>query len=63
MRKLTPTERKVFELMIEGDSCKEIAFKLGISRRTVEDHRREARIKTNARNNNHMIAILLRSMQ
>jgi len=36
---LTPRERKVMDLVVEGLPNKQIAFKLNISRRTVETHR------------------------
>lgn len=39
LRKLTPRERTVLKLVIEGWPNKQIAHKLGRSRRTVESHR------------------------
>ncbi|EOJ5490658.1 response regulator [Escherichia coli] len=36
---LTPREREVFELLVKGDSVKEIAFKLELSHKTVHVHR------------------------
>ncbi len=36
---LTPKERNVTKLAIEGKSSKQIAGELGISRKTVESHR------------------------
>ena len=36
---LTPRERQLFDLVIEGKSYKEMAASLGISPRTVEHHR------------------------
>jgi two-component system, LuxR family, response regulator FixJ len=36
---LTPRERELFELVVEGKSYKEMAASLGISPRTVEHHR------------------------
>lgn len=62
LAKLSDAERKVFDLIIQGFTCKEIARQLGISPRTVEDHRRQARLKFGARNVTHMVAIILQSM-
>ena len=39
LARLTPRERQLFELVIEGRSYKEMAVTLGISPRTVEHHR------------------------
>jgi len=36
---LTPREKEVFELLVHGDSVKEIAFKLELSHKTVHVHR------------------------
>lgn len=35
---LTPRERKIFELLIENRSTKDIARELGISEKTVRNH-------------------------
>ena len=35
---LTPRERKIFELLIDNMSTKEIANELGISEKTVRNH-------------------------
>ncbi len=35
---LTPRENEIFHLLIENDSTKEIANKLGISEKTVRNH-------------------------
>ncbi|MEM8873059.1 MAG: LuxR C-terminal-related transcriptional regulator [Planctomycetota bacterium] len=45
---LTPREREVFELVAAGDANKQVAFKLGISQRTVEVHRGRVMQKLNA---------------
>jgi two-component system response regulator NreC len=37
---LTPREREVLQLMAEGESTKEIAFRLRLSTKTIETHRR-----------------------
>ncbi|MFB2865610.1 response regulator [Aeromonas jandaei] len=39
LSELTPREREVFELLVKGDSVKEIAFKLDVSHKTVHGHR------------------------
>ena len=36
---LTPREREVFDLLVKGDSVKEIAFRLELSHKTVHVHR------------------------
>ena len=36
---LTPRERQVMDLVVKGKPSKEIAFLLGVSRRTIENHR------------------------
>lgn len=36
---LTPREREIFDLLVKGDSVKEIAFKLDLSHKTVHVHR------------------------
>jgi PAS domain S-box-containing protein len=46
---LTPRQQKVLELLSEGFSSKEIAFKLGVSPRTIEFHKRELLAKVNVR--------------
>jgi DNA-binding NarL/FixJ family response regulator len=50
MQDLTPKQARVCDLVALGWSNKEIAQKLGISRRTVEDHRAEIYDKMNVRN-------------
>lgn len=45
---LTPRERTVMELVVEGQPNKRIAEKLGIGERTVETHRRHIMEKTRA---------------
>lgn len=38
-RELTPRQRETLQLIAEGHSTKEIAFRLGVSVKTVETHR------------------------
>lgn len=47
---LTPREREVFHLIVEGDSTKHIARKLDISVKTAENHRSRVMAKLGARN-------------
>lgn len=50
MRPLTPREREVMDLLIEGRANKVIADRLGISIRTVEVHRARVLAKLGVRN-------------
>lgn len=43
---LTPRERQVMDLVVAGNANKEIAFRLGINQRTVENHRATLMKKT-----------------
>jgi FixJ family two-component response regulator len=54
---LTLRERQVFLLLIRGHSSKVIASKLGISARTVDDHRTRITLKTGAKSIAELIAI------
>jgi DNA-binding NarL/FixJ family response regulator len=45
--KLTPREREVIQLLVEGKSTKEVAFFLGLSVKTVETHRTNIMSKLN----------------
>lgn len=47
---LTPREREVFHLLVEGLSTKEIARRLDISAKTAENHRARVLAKLDARN-------------
>ena len=59
LAKLTPREREVMVLVIEGKANKVIAFDLGISERTVELHRGRVMRKLSARS----VAELIRKVQ
>jgi DNA-binding NarL/FixJ family response regulator len=50
MTTLTPRERQISEYLCKGWENKEIAVKLGISPRTVEDHRMHILKKSKVRN-------------
>lgn len=54
---LTTREQQVFSLLVQGYAAKEVARKLGISHRTVEDHRAQIAAKTGARTLAAMIAL------
>lgn len=41
LEKLTPRQREILQLIAEGNSTKEIAFKLNVSIKTVEAHRKQ----------------------
>lgn len=49
MAMLSPRERQIFDLLIAGKTNRAIAKHLGISERTVEDHRAQVMRKTAAR--------------
>ncbi|MEM6313618.1 MAG: response regulator [Planctomycetota bacterium] len=56
---LTPRERQVFESVAAGDANKQVAFKLGISQRTVEVHRARVMTKLNAESLADLVAIAI----
>ncbi|MCL2265246.1 MAG: helix-turn-helix transcriptional regulator, partial [Treponema sp.] len=53
---LTPREQEILDLMLEGISTKEIAFKLSLSARTVDFHRNNINKKLNVGNYHELIA-------
>jgi two-component system response regulator NreC len=59
-RDLTPREREVFHLIIEGQSTKEIARRLDISTKTAENHRARVLAKLEARNTADVIRYAVR---
>ncbi|WP_051383452.1 LuxR C-terminal-related transcriptional regulator [Bradyrhizobium sp. WSM3983] len=59
LQQLTPRERVVLRELLEGNSSKRVARKLGISPRTVEFHRANIIRKLGARNTAELIAIVL----
>ncbi|AJR26986.1 MULTISPECIES: response regulator transcription factor [unclassified Sphingobium] len=54
---LTPRERQIFELLVQGHSNKAIAALLGLSPKTVEDHRASIMAKTGANGLAQLIAL------
>lgn len=59
--RLTPRERQVVQLIVEGRSIKQIASQLGLSVKTVEFHRRRAMDKLGAENTAQLVRIALES--
>jgi DNA-binding NarL/FixJ family response regulator len=56
----TPTELKIYNLVVEGKRNKEIGQELGISERTVETHMRNILVKIRCRNRIELIIKELR---
>lgn len=56
---LTPRERQVLELVVTGRQSKKIAFDLGISVRTVENHRARIMGKMQAQSVSHLVRMAL----
>lgn len=59
MRELTPRERDVVQLMVEGKANKVIAINLDISQRTVEIHRARVMEKLQANSLAHLVRMYL----
>lgn len=59
-RGLTPREREVFHLIVEGQTTKEIARRLEISAKTAENHRSRVLEKMDARNTAELIRYAVR---
>jgi two-component system, NarL family, response regulator NreC len=59
-RGLTPREREVFHLIVEGMTTKEIAKRLDISTKTAENHRSRALEKMEVRNTAELIRYAVR---
>lgn len=55
--RLTSRERDVFALVVRGLSTKAIAKELGLSPRTIDDHRTQISLKTGATNLAELIAL------
>jgi len=48
LARLTPREREVMDLVVSGKTSKEIAFRLGVSARTIDVHRERIMLKMEA---------------
>ena len=59
LESLTPRERQVMELIVEGSANKVIAIDLGLSERTVEIHRAKVMEKMGARSVAHLVKLHL----
>ena len=59
MQELTPRERDVMKLMVEGKANKVIAIDLEISQRTVEIHRARVMDKLNANSLAHLVRMYM----
>jgi len=57
---LTPRQREVLQLVAEGNTNAEIASRLNISQRTVENHRAELMQKLGLRNQTELIRHAMR---
>ncbi|PUZ21257.1 RNA polymerase sigma factor, sigma-70 family [Chitinophaga costaii] len=60
LNKLTPREKDVFGLAVQGKNNKEIAAELNLSRYTVETHRKNIRLKLKVRNSTELVALAKR---
>lgn len=56
-RQLSPRERQVLDRLVEGDSNKQIALRLGLSPRTVEFHRANLMAKLRCRNLSQLVRL------
>ncbi len=59
LESLTPRERQVMDLIVEGSANKVIAIDLGLSERTVEIHRAKVMEKMGARSVAHLVKLHL----
>jgi len=59
--RLTPRERQVARLLVDGKRSKEIAAALGVSPRTVEGYRSRLLVKMQAASATELVAVLLRT--
>lgn len=60
VRLLSPREREVFQLIGDGKTAKEVGERLGISPRTVENHRARVMLKLGLENQRELLKFALR---
>lgn len=63
LEELTPRERQVMDLMIEGKANKVIAYDLDISQRTVEIHRARVMEKMSVRSLAHLVRMVMAAQE
>jgi FixJ family two-component response regulator len=61
LTRLTPREREVMEMLVAGNTSKEIAAAMNISVRTVEGHRRMVLSKMNVSSATQLVHVVLRA--
>ncbi len=59
IERLTPRERQVLDLVVDGNSSRQIAEKLEVSFKTIEAHRAKIMSKTRATNVAHLVRMCL----
>ena len=60
---LTPREREVMDMMVDGNANKVIAIELGISQRTVEIHRSRVMEKMNTNSLAHLVRMVIAAQE
>ena len=63
MKKLSPTENKVYKLLVKGVMNKQIAFDLGINRKSVSTYRRRILNKLGLENNYELLKFEMQKQQ
>ena len=63
MKKLSPTENKVYKLLVKGIMNKQIAFDLGISRKTISTYKRRILDKLGLENDYELLKFEMQKQQ